>query len=379
VPTVDLSVKYLHPEIRVWRLYPGEFRDFAEPFLETGSVFLDLPGVTLGPRSLDDRRLLNAHIGRAWALREWYRAPETEKPAFPPNLQEFLDLFGSRSTGQQCGNIRQLYYEVKTGDVIVVPVAAGFESYLMIGEITDAFHPDDHHRIPIYGNERIPFRRVKWINSHQRTRILSPTLVHWLAGRRAIRPLVSEFDEPERDKLYAEIFEVSYQNFIFKDLSEYLFEAPEYKQKPLDIFPGAELIAAILAYGNTIVDQNLVATGQMSVSAASISAFAEEGVEAFEVDFASPGFYRIKMRGRTTVLLAAVAIVACLRADFFTEMGAVQVENPTPIPIDLAGATRDLVEQIVEETGLPKIRDLADLERQAHAKVGLQSRARARR
>jgi hypothetical protein len=86
-----LDIKFIRPETRIWRLYPGDRRNLQDIFLETSTVFLDLPSLRLDYGSLDDRRLLNAQIGRAWDLREWHRAPEDEKPAFPRNVEAYLD------------------------------------------------------------------------------------------------------------------------------------------------------------------------------------------------------------------------------------------------------------------------------------------------
>jgi hypothetical protein len=332
VPNVDLNIKFVEPEIQVWRLYPGERRNLYNIFLETDTVFLDLPSLHLDKDSLDDRRRLNAQIGRAWDIRGWHRAPEDDKPAFPRNVDAYLDELNSRATGQQYGNIRSLYFDALVGDVVVVPVDAAFESYLMIGEITQPFNPDDHRRVELYGNDVVPFRRVRWINPAQKTRLVSPQLAGELRGRRAIRLLAGELEEPTRDRIYTEVFELSYRDFIYKDLCEYVFDAPNYQKKALDIFPGAELLSAIIAYGNAALDDDASAVRDMTVSEASDSAFAEEGVEAFELDFTSPGSYRIKTRGRPSVLLAVGALVACISIGFsLGEMRAVQVVNSSPI------------------------------------------------
>jgi hypothetical protein len=349
-------------------------------FGKPDSIFLDLPSLTLRQDSLDDRRLLNARIGRALDIREWHRAPVDDKPTFPRNFDAYLDELNSRATGQQYGNIRSLYFDAVVGDIVVVPVDASFESYLMIGEITHPFNPDDHQRVGLYGNDVVPFRRVRWINAAQKTRLVSRQLAGELRGRRAIRLLAGESEEPARDRIYTEVFELSYRDFIYKDLCEYVFEAPNYHKKALDIFPGAELLSAILAYANASLDKKVPTLGDLTVSNASDSAFAEEGVEAFELDFASPGSYRIKTRGRPSVLLAVGALVACMGVGFSVgEMRAVQVVNSSPIPTDMTTATRDLVEQIVEGTGMPQIRELIGLERRAREKVGLRSKPRAHR
>jgi hypothetical protein len=380
VPTVELNVKFVKPEIRIWRLYPGERRNLYDIFLETGTVFLDLPSLRLDYDSLRDRRRLNAQIARARDMREWHRAPEDDKPAFPQNIETSLDLYGSRSTGQQYGNIYHLYFDAQVGDLVLVPVDAGFQSYLMIGEISAQFDPQDHQRIPIYGNDAVPFRRVRWINPKQLKRVLSPRLAGEMAGRRAIRLLGAELEDAERERLYVEVFEVSYRDFIYKKFCEYVFDAPEYVQKPMDIFPGAQLLSASLAYANMIYDGDHRSTRAMSISEASFSGFADEGVEVFEVDFSSPGFYRIKIHSRTAVLLAVAAMTACLSADLsHTELSTIRIENAEPLPIDMTEATRILVDQVVAEIGLEKVRDLSHLQQQARAKIGFRTKARAYR
>jgi len=337
-----------------------------------------LPSLTLDRDSLNDRHLLNAKIGRAGDIREWHRAREDDKPAFPQNVERYVDLYSSTQTGQQYGNILHLYYEVASGDLMVVPVEAGFASYIMIGEILTDFDPRDHQRPPMYGNDAVPFRRVGWINRRQLRRLLSPELAGELAGRRAIRLLAGEREIPERDRIYTEVFEVSYRDFIYKDLCEYVFDAPNYQQKPLDIFPGAELLSAIIAYGNAI-SKGYVAR-DLTISDASDSAFAEEGLEAFEIDFASPGTYRVKMRGHTPVLLMAGALAAALAAGFtIGEMSGMRVVNSTSIPPDMTAAARDLAERVIDATGVEKLREVGSLERRARERIGFHGKPRATR
>lgn len=380
MPKVDLNIRYISPNIKIWRLYPGERRDLSDVFLNTETVFLDLPSLRLSPHSLEDRRFLNAQIARAWDVRAWHRALEDERPTTPGNVEDYLDTVNSRSTGQQYGNIRSLYFDAKEGDLIVVPVDAGFESYIMIGEITDVFRPSDHQRIDIYGSDVVPFRRVRWISPSARTRLFSSRLAGELRGRRAIRLLANELEEDIRDLVYAEVFELSYQNFIFKDLCEYVFDAPGYQQKARDIFPRAELISAVIAYGNALADEDLSQAISMSVGEASDSAFAEEGIEAFELDFASPGSYRVKARGRTPVLLMVVALLASMAGGFTVgDMGAVQVENSSPVPDDMTEATQQLADQVVNEIGADKLGQMIELHRRAREKVGFQMKARVHR
>lgn len=386
MPAIDLNIKYLSADVKVWRLYPGERRDLANIFRDTETVFLDLPSLMLSPSSLQDRRFLNAQIARASEVRAWHRAQPEERPVTPRNVGDYLDTINSRSTGQQYGNIKGLYFDARVGDLVVVPVDAGFESYLMIGEIADNFHQSDHHRIDLYGNDVVPFRRVRWITVDQRTRLLTPQLAGELRGRRAIRLLANELDNDRRDRIYAEVFELSYQNFIFKDLCEYVFDAPDYHQRALDVFPGAQLISAGIAYGNALVDNSraelrgIATAKEMTVADASDSIFAEKGIEAFELDFASPGSYRVKARGRTHVLLAVAALVACMAAGYTVgDMKAMQVTNSGPIPVDMTEATKRLADQVVTEVGADQINQMIQLHRRAREKVGFQLKARVQR
>jgi hypothetical protein len=80
VPAIDLNIKYLSADVKVWRLYPGERRDLANIFRDTETVFLDLPSLMLSPSSLQDRRFLNAQIARASEVRAWHRAQPEERP-----------------------------------------------------------------------------------------------------------------------------------------------------------------------------------------------------------------------------------------------------------------------------------------------------------
>jgi hypothetical protein len=378
VPNVDLNIKFVPEDTRVWRLYPGQYRDFRDPFANTDTVFLDLPSLTLDRDSINDRHLLNAKIGRAWDIRNWHRAPENDKPGFPQNLDYYVDKLSSRQTGQQYGNIYHLYFDARPGDVIVVPVEGGFASYLMIGEVLTDFDPRDHQRLPMYGNDSVPFRRVRWINRRQLRRFLSPELAGELAGRRAIRLLAGEQEDEAQQKIYAEVFELSYRNFIYDDLCELVFDAPDYQNKALDIFPGAELLSAIIGYGNAVSLGNSIV--DLPISDASDSDFAVQGVEVFEVDFGSPGTYRVKMRGHTPVLLMAGALIATLAAGFtIGEMKPIQVTNTTPIPVDIMTATRDLAERVIDSTGVEKLRELGSLERRARERIGFHGKPRATR
>jgi hypothetical protein len=154
----------------------------------------------------------------------------------------------------------------------------------------------------------------------------------------------------------------------------------------LDVFPGAQLISAGIAYGNALVDNSraelrgIATAKEMTVADASDSIFAEKGIEAFELDFASPGSYRVKARGRTHVLLAVAALVACMAAGYTVgDMKAMQVTNSGPIPVDMTEATKRLADQVVTEVGADQINQMIQLHRRAREKVGFQLKARVQR
>lgn len=379
MPKVDLEIKHIADDIAIWRIYPGQSRDLGTIFRDTNTVFLDLPSLQI-QKDINDQLILNAQIARAWDIREWHRSSEDEKPPFPRKLEDYIGVVGNQATGPQFGNIRRLYFDAQVGDLVLVPVEAGFASYIMIGEITHPFSPSDHQRIPIYGNDTLPFRRVDWINPRQLKRQISSALAAEMSGRLATRLLGRDQDEENQGKLYVEVFELSYVNFVYRDVSEYVFDAPLYKQRPRDIFPGAELLSALLALGNLAHDSVKLINPFENAGSAADSEYAERGVEIFEINFASPGEYRIKMRSRAAVLLAAVTFVACAAAGFaISEMKDVEIVDHTPLPPDLAQETADIVEQITQGIPFDRIQELAILERRAQEKVGFRQKARARR
>jgi hypothetical protein len=215
--TLDLATKIVEPAQNIWAIFPGLARRFFNEFQTQNVVFLDTPTIGLTPQALANDSVLRQSVAMSRAWRDYLLGRDSKIPSRQPSAYEILR---DPSTGAAVGNVRSLFSRAKRGDLVLVGKYDIYEPVL-IGGIQSDFQPSDTIKISRYGEESIPVRKVKWLNSNTQRRFLSKDLSRRLSSRKAV-VLVDKLRFGE------EIFQAAYGDYVSGQLSRYVFEGGKY-------------------------------------------------------------------------------------------------------------------------------------------------------
>lgn len=291
--TLDLATKIVEPTQSIWAIFPGLARRFFNEFQTQNVVFLDMPAIDLTVQALAEDSVLRQRVAMSRAWRAYLRGSD---PQIPSRLPSAYDILRDASTGAAVGNVRSLFSRAKRGDLVLVGKYDIYEPVL-IGEIQSDFQPLDTIKISRYGEESIPVRKVRWLNSNTQRRFLSKDLSRRLSSRKAV-VLV------DKDRFGEEIFQAAYGDYVSRNLSRYVFEGSKYNNVATATIPGIDLITYFCAAFKAAKSNELQVFTSLSMHEGTRKYYDADMLASFEIDFRSPGEYTLYAK---RVALAAVA------------------------------------------------------------------------
>ncbi len=264
-------------------------------------AFLELPGIELTSEIARSRTQLRRALRRQQAKERFISTSGSVRP--PEDLTAYSgEPLEDGGLTRLVASIYALYSRMRPGDIVITP---GFElvgkyrrPIVHFGEITSDFDPNDIFAGPTASSDKVPFRRVKWLNKVQR-RELPPALEVRIGRPPAVRQ-IEITDET------APLLDFTYSNYIFDSGSSSLVEASRYTGEKFGALNDSsrliELLTAAYAYAQTGGQQAHIG----DLRSFRNEYFARSGVENIQIEFASPGFWRII--GGTATLGAFVAL-----------------------------------------------------------------------
>lgn len=200
---VDINVREVSQEQRVWRLFPGSGYRFLSNFREKSLGYLDFPGITLPTKDLENSNSLIPLIAMSDAIRSAFFAREIDS-AVKFDVADFEDARRTKNRGRLRQALINFYEHAKPGDIVVLPDTLS-RKVVLIGEfISDEilYAPYDKRSDAL----RVPCRRIKWIKE-VRENVLSTKLSDSLRHQQA-------FSLIEKDR-YLEVMSLAYDSFVF--------------------------------------------------------------------------------------------------------------------------------------------------------------------
>lgn len=212
----DIATKFINEDHNVYVLHPGAAKKFYEYFLSLNAVFLDLPGIDLDFDLHKYSKNLLKEVKKAKLISDWYVNDGRKHTRPKENSIQYDAIAKTRGHSQLIGNIITLYKKIKPGDVIVCP-GDGYMSKILIGEITEEFSAKNTVLLKEYGDDYVPARSVKWLNTSIIKARCSERLRQSLGNRRAIR-VISDED------VLREIYSYAYPSYVMpEEASSYLY------------------------------------------------------------------------------------------------------------------------------------------------------------
>jgi hypothetical protein len=166
---IDLNVKVLPFDHKVWRLFPGRGYSFQKAVYEQGLAFLDFPGLFLPPGEVNENtpHLLQS-VQRSLKIKDWYGS--SNSTGSPPKAFEPKGDYTPTVTSEIWptnlltfrSNIVALFGGAKNGDLIVVPLS-GRDRSLVIGEFVGEPSDRTQAKYERYEEFVLPARKIKWL------------------------------------------------------------------------------------------------------------------------------------------------------------------------------------------------------------------------
>jgi hypothetical protein len=202
---IDIEVRAVSPEQRVWRLFPGAGYRFLSNFKENDIGYLDFPGVKIPPGDLDKSNSLIPLIAMSDAVRTAFFAHEVDS-AIKFDIVDFESARKTKNRGRLRQALVNFYQHAKPGDIVILPETLSRKT-VWIGEFSnsDIIYSQYHERSEAL---HVPCRKIKWIKE-VRENLLSTKLSDALRHQHA-------FSLIERDR-YLEVMSLAYDSFIYNE------------------------------------------------------------------------------------------------------------------------------------------------------------------
>jgi len=209
LPVIDLGIRFLSENHRVFVLHPGAKKRFYQDFCVSSAVFLDLPGASLPP-CIDlenSQHISEIFMGRQIGL--WHRNGKSLLKVPSRDSSDYALRAAKSRTSRYMWEAKGLYSTARPGDLVIVP-GSGYMSRVFIGEFIDTFDRQFTVSSGIYPDEKIPARRVKWISIDQIKAYFSYPLIKLMQNRQAL----IEIKPPEEKN---EIYDLCYKEYAFSN------------------------------------------------------------------------------------------------------------------------------------------------------------------
>ncbi|MGJ7043662.1 hypothetical protein J2Y63_006948 [Shinella sp. BE166] len=298
----DISAKLVSPSTKAWVVHAGRGRVNYNDFAADNVVFLEAPYLNVDKLILGKREKIRRALRQSIAWREHKETTGSQPPS--QNPADYSDsVFSDNALQALSGSISRLYGQAKVGDLVVVPgrdIIEGLsQAVVRIGEIVSAFDPQDVYSGGRVENQVVPTRKVKWLNVIPR-RNISLLLEKKIGKPPAVR-------EIKIDKDTEELLGHAYESYIFEGSSSGVVSANKYDGSDFIVLNSSSELIALLVSAHAAFSGGVSPPSHIT-DAKDFAAtyFKHASVENIEVDFASPGYWRIV--GATVSLAAFVGL-----------------------------------------------------------------------
>ncbi|MDW9518089.1 hypothetical protein GOC53_19825 [Sinorhizobium medicae] len=366
----DIAAKLISPSQRAWVVHAGRARVNYDEFVQNDIVFLEAPYLRLENNILKSKDNLRRAIRRSVAWREHAETTGSQPPS--QLLKDFnAGTFEESDLQTLSGSVSRLYGQAKKGDLVIVPGRDVYDGLsrpvIRFGEIVSDFDPSDAYSGNRGASQEVPFRKVRWLKVVPRKEV-SIRLERRIGKPPAVREIQVDRDSEE-------LLKHAYDSYIFEGNSSSVVIADKYDGSDFVVLNRSSDLIAFLVSAHAVVSQNGgIPPSINDIDEFTAKHFRDAPIENIEVDFASPGHWRIF--GATVSLAAFVALgVAVLSSGIPADVLASGIEVTNSVSPDDSTA-KDLEESMnlllksVEKLQLQKAVDTASTAKEV---IGLQS------
>lgn len=343
--TVDIKTRFIPDNQRVYIVFPGEAYKFYTEMRDKSSIFLDIPGFPL-PEQKENTNLDDSDFVQRLTMSErislWHA---NGKPQDNIPIRDLNRIDGYRRTQrkiQLAGLVRNFYYELRKGDIVVVP-CRDYEDDVLFGEIVDDFVTSSIE-VRQYPGEKIPVRKVKWLKRVQRGNVPS-----WLQRKFPIPSPVHQIEQ----SFFKDIFDIMYQRYYFKEdfVCKYAVTSAEFSS--LDDYFFQEIMLYVTALYAKSHDHDLSNLSGKSISSLVRELQRSEALPDLRININSPG-HIVSYAKKLTPIIAGV-LIALSASDALCDDA--QINDP-PIVITNSADDSQIANECVADVQREVLEDL---------------------
>jgi hypothetical protein len=371
----DLATKVVAKDQQIWSMFPGLGRKFFSMFAAHEAIFLDTPGLRITPQLVENDDALRQHVAmsQAW-VRYYYDGGDKQ----PSNRPDDYEIIKSPSNNAAVGNVRNVFLKMRPGDLVLVGNFGHYEP-ILIGEIAGPFDARNYVQYERYGNDRIPIRKVNWLQMGVERRTLSEPLSRLLSNRRTVVHI-------EKHSFGEEIYRIAYGDYVVGTESRYIYEGPKYKNIALAAVPGIDLISYFCAAFNAAEVNELDKFIKLDVEKGTQIYFEQDVIYSFEIEFASPGAYVLHAKRAALPLLVAVLVAATSGTISLHDARSAEIANTASsahnAPAAVDACTLEIQEKyaaIMASINADRFKELCKLNKDAQDGIGLRTRIKQKK
>jgi hypothetical protein len=307
----DIATKIIAPDVSIWVVFPGRARRYVNEFLKGGMVFLEAPALNLTPAMAEDYPTIRQHVRMSLAIAHYIRSDATKVPSRNPKFYSDKP-FKDRGDAVLASNVRRMFAKMQIGDLVVVPG----RSYQLVyfAEVISNFSAADTVSIAAYGDEKLPYRRIRWLNSGVPRHLIPAYLQGYLSKPPAIAK-VPRSNETE------EYFRLAYPAYVLADRSAVMMNGPKYDGKdPLATIEANYLVSYFISAFAAIEKDRLEDFAKLDVKTAINEFYDRSLVQSFSQNFNSPGKYGLIALSAILGAFVSVGISVSLKGYSETEL-----------------------------------------------------------
>lgn len=208
---LDPVLRVIEAGHQIFILHPGDGKRFYNDFLATGAVFLDIPGIRFDREPDIDDEGVRRQLRMSRAIAGWHKSgrPVDGMPQRRPDAYSVVQE--GREAPRYMREVKTLYVDAKPGDLIVVP-GPGYNSAVLLAELSEEFDPTFVVDTNRYGPELLPARRVRFLETGHAKYEFGRRAIQLMQNRQAI---IRVSDETDRHEFY----EHAYGDYVWGDVS----------------------------------------------------------------------------------------------------------------------------------------------------------------
>ncbi len=365
----DIAAKLVSPSQRAWVVHAGKAQFNYKAFVENNLVFLEAPYIQLTEKILSTREGIRQALRRSVDWRKYAETTGSHQPS--EKLQDYDGgTFEDSELTALSGSISRLYGQAKPGDLVIVPGTDIFNEMLRpvvrIGEIISNFDPEDIYTGGRASSVKVPVRRVRWL------RVVPRKEISLYLDKKVGKPPAVREIKIERDT--EELLKHAYDSYIFEGNSSGLITADKYDGSDFVLLNRSSELIAFLVAAHAAFQQQNPPNSIENIQEFTEKYFKDASVENIEVDFASPGYWRIL--GASVSLAAFVGLgITALSSDLTADVLANGIEVTNSIAPDdpTAKQLEDSMNMALKSMDKMALKKAIETAKTARNVIGLQS------